>query len=205
MPSPFYAYLSRLKHIQRWSLMRNSDRENVMEHSWMVSVIAHGIAMIHNESSDVPVEEGNIVLCALYHDVTEVLTGDLPTPIKYHNSTIKNAFGEIEHLAAERLISHVPKAQKSEFSKWIGPQEDHLEHQIVKAADRISAWLKCVEERRVGNLEFSHAETSLKREIDDISLDCVGKWMELYASTFELSLDELELLEKRNANSESKT
>jgi 5'-deoxynucleotidase len=185
--------------------MRNSDSENVMELSWMVAIIAHGLCVTHNENHpDTLADEGRVALMAIYHDVTEVLTGDLPTPIKYHSKTMKSAFGEIERLAAQRLISNVPSGQQPYFSKWIGEHdEEELEAQMVKAADRISAWLKCVEERRMGNSEFSHAEGTLKKEIEQVPLDCVKIWMDFYADTFECSLDELELLEKQNKITES--
>ena len=166
----------------------------------MVAIIAHGLCAIHNDNHPEDLaDEGKVALKAIYHDVTEVLTGDLPTPIKYHSQTMKNAFGEIERLAAQRLLSNVPKAQQPYFAKWIGEHdEEELEFKMVKAADRISAWLKCVEERRVGNLEFAHAEGTLKKEIEQVPLGCVKIWMDFYAETFESSLDELELLEKKN-------
>lgn len=206
MKSPFYAYLSRLKHIQRWSLMRNSDPENVMEHSWMVAVIAHGLAILHNQNlkdDSEKVDDKNIAIKALYHDITEVLTGDLPTPIKYHSEQMKQAFSEIEDVAAKRLLRHIPDDQREAFQQWVLPPQDHeddTEEQIVKAADKISAWMKCIEERRAGNLEFSHAEESTKKEIDASPLLCVKLWLDHYASTFECSLDELEWLEKDREN-----
>jgi 5'-deoxynucleotidase len=193
--SSFCAYLSRLKHIQRWSLMRNNDEENVMEHSWMVSVIAHGLAVIYNTSNEQPLDVGSVVLKALYHDVTEVMTGDLPTPVKYHSPKMKDAYGELENLAAQRLLMQIPSHFRSQYQEIFQHSEDDLVSMIVKSADRISAWIKCVEERRTGNMEFQQAETILKNGIDGIPLDCVKSWMNMYAPAFEMSLDDLGTLE----------
>jgi 5'-deoxynucleotidase len=190
-PSSFCAYLSRLKHIQRWSLMRNNDEENVMEHSWMVAVIAHGLAVLHNKKQGEKVDVGQVVLKALYHDVTEVMTGDLPTPVKYHSPKMQDAFGELETLASERLLKQIPADHRHAYSEVLQPHDTSLQGRLVKAADRISAWLKCVEERRTGNQEFQEAELVTLAYIEKFELACVQEWMAIYAPAFEMSLDKL--------------
>ena len=183
--------------------MRNNDQENVMEHSWMVAVIAHGLAVIHNDGalesspSEVSptvlaqVEVATVVIKALYHDVTEVMTGDLPTPVKYHSPKMKDAYGELEDLAAEQLLHQIPAPFRSAYGSAFQPHDSSLEGQLVKAADKISAWLKCVEERRTGNQEFQEAEQIIFGELGKIKLPCVKTWMTLYGPAFEMSLDKL--------------
>ena len=183
--------------------MRNNDEENVMEHSWMVAVIAHGLAVIHNRFDQNPqnipalraeleqVDVASVVLKALYHDVTEVMTGDLPTPVKYHSPKMKDAYGELEDQAAERLLNQIPALLRPDYQEALTPHDQSLEGLLVKAADKISAWLKCVEERRTGNQEFQEAEHIIFAELTKINLPCVRVWMELYAPAFEMSLDKL--------------
>ena len=192
--------------------MRNNDQENVMEHSWMVAVIAHGLAVIHNrealensqsvapptglETTKSPanlakVDVSAVVIKALYHDVTEVMTGDLPTPVKYHSPKMKDAYGELEDLAAEQLLHQIPASYRSAYTSVIQPHDPSVEGLLVKAADKISAWLKCVEERRTGNQEFQEAEHVIFGELGKIKLPCVDIWMKLYGPAFEMSLDKL--------------
>jgi len=191
--STFFAMLSRMKTIRRWSLMRNIEPENIMEHSFQVAIIAHSLALLHNEIAlERKADVGKVAILALYHDANEVITGDMPTPIKYHNPKIRDAFHEIEHLAAERLLGTLPKGMKESFERAMFPQRgEELEQMLVKAADKISAYLKCVEERRAGNLEFAHAERALLKEVHKYELPVVMKWMGTFADAFELSLDEI--------------
>ena len=196
--SNFFASLSRMKHIQRWSLMRNNDGENLMEHSLMVSMIAHGIAVLHNRGEGEKVDVGQVVLHAVYHDASEVLTGDLPTPIKYHNPNIKTAFKDIEALATQRLLEQVPEDLRVDFLGCLAPDPASPHVSIVKAADKISAWIKCVEERRTGNQEFIQAERTIAADIASMDLPAAKEWMERFAGAFEMSLDQLHLPDNPN-------
>lgn len=173
--------------------MRNIEPENIMEHSFQVATIAHSLAEMHNQSHPKQkVDVGRVVVIALYHDASEVITGDMPTPIKYHNPKIRDAFHEIEDLATEKLTQTLPQILKEPFQAAMLPSEDEsFEVSFIKAADKISAYLKCVEERRGGNQEFRHAEKALLKEVKKCELKVVKEWMELFAPAFELSLDEL--------------
>jgi 5'-deoxynucleotidase len=195
--SPFCAYLFRLKHIQRWSLMRNNDSENVMEHSWMVAVVAHELALIHNSTTDGSHVDPQSLTCkALFHDATEALTGDLPTPIKYHSDEIKQAYGEVERIAAQRLLQTIPASRRPYYERLLDKPEQQLERQLLKASDKICAWIKCVEERRMGNAEFEQAEKAIRSEIERHEITCVMEWFDTYGKSFENSLDELSQLEQ---------
>lgn len=190
--SMFMATLFRMKHIRRWSLMRNSDQENVMEHSWMVAAIAHSLTVLQKkEEPDLEIDAGKVVLLAMYHDASEVMTGDLPTPVKYHNPQLKGAFKELESLASKRLLDQLPVELRDSYEDLCLGDEESIEGKLVKAADKIAAWLKCIEERRMGNLEFRSAEKSTLGAVKNLNLPCVFSWMELFAPAFELSLDEL--------------
>lgn len=164
-----------------------------MEHSFQVAVIAHSLAEMHNESdAKQKVDVGRVVVIALYHDASEVITGDMPTPIKYHNPKIRDAFHEIEDLATEKLTQTLPDFLSDRFKKAMLPsEEESFEVSFVKAADKISAYLKCIEERRGGNLEFKHAERALLKGVKKCKLKVVKDWMDTFAPAFELSLDEL--------------
>jgi len=158
----------------------------------MVSAVAHSLTVLQNElEPETQVDSGKVVLLALYHDASEVMTGDLPTPVKYHNPQLKGAFKELESLASQRLLDQLPAGIQEPYRDLCLGDESSLEGQLVKAADKISAWLKCIEERRMGNLEFRSAEKSTLKAVQDLGLPCVEAWMNLFAPAFELSLDEL--------------
>ncbi len=162
MKTSFYAYLSRLRWIKRWGLKRNAYEENVMEHSWEVSVIAHTLALIKNRYFEGKVDANAIATAALYHDVTEVITGDLPTPIKYHSVQITTAYKQIEQQAEKELIGLLPDKLQADFAVLI--QQDKMpegHEEIIKAADKISAYLKCQAELKAGNREFEMAAEHL--------------------------------------------
>jgi len=162
MKSSFYAYLSRLRWIKRWGLKRNAYEENVMEHSWEVSVIAHTLALIKNRYFKGAVDANAIATAALYHDVTEVITGDLPTPIKYHSEKITTAYKQIEQQAEQELIALLPDELQEDFSVLIQHEKMPEGHEeIIKAADKISAYLKCQAELKAGNSEFEMAAEQL--------------------------------------------
>jgi 5'-deoxynucleotidase len=190
--SSFYAYLSRLRWIKRWGLKRNALAENVMEHSWEVAVIAHTLALIKNRYFAGEVDANAITTAALYHDVTEVITGDLPTPIKYHSPEILDAYKRIEHQAEHELLSLLPDALKADFADLLCHERLPLEHQlIIKAADKISAYLKCQAELKAGNFEFEMAAKQLAIEIEAMPQPEVEFFMRSFAPNCALTLDDL--------------
>jgi len=190
--SSFYAYLSRLRWIKRWGLKRNAHDENVMEHSWEVSVIAHTLALIKNRYFNGNIDANAVATAALYHDITEVITGDLPTPIKYHSEGIRKAYKEIESQAEIELLNLLPSEIRSDFETLIchgQMPEEHL--QIIKAADKISAYLKCQLELKAGNLEFEVAAEQLALKIAESDQNEVIFFMQTFAPSCGLTLDGL--------------
>ena len=189
-PSKFYAYLSRLRWIKRWGLMRNAEPENVIEHSWEVAVIAHALALIRNQYFFGKVDANAIATAALYHDVSEVLTGDLPTPIKYFSTSLTTAYRQIEAIACEELISLLPKPLQASYQALLSDEKQpESHHQIIKAADTLSAYLKCLSELRAGNLEFSITARELEKKLTDLSLPEVDYFMQSFVPAFVLPLD----------------
>ena len=186
----FFAYLSRLKLIDRWSLMRNTQRENDAEHSLQVAMIAHMIALIGVKRYRRDSDPEHIMTLAVYHDATEVLTGDLPTPVKYFNHKLRDSYHELESLAAERLLHMLPEDLTDEMRPLLN-QEESYERTVVKAADRISAYLKCLEEQRAGNHEFDHAGENILSSLETITLPEVKDFMDDFVPAFLLTLDEL--------------
>ena len=192
MSYDFFAYISRMKYIGRWSLMRNSSQENIQEHSHMVAVIAHALGVIRR---DVFHEECNAEKCAtaaLYHDCSEILTGDLPTPIKYHNEQIKGAYKEVEKLACNKLLETLPAEMQGAFAPALNEEEYH---DIVKAADKLSAYIKCIEERRAGNDEFLSAEKQIREKLENYDMKEVRYFLDNFIPAFEKTLDELGTIE----------
>ncbi len=189
MKSHFFAYLMRMKNIKRWGLMRNTEPENIKEHSLDVAYIAHALAAIANSVYGKTVDVKNVVMLAMYHDVTEVITGDLATPIKYFSPEISSAYKEIERISAKKIKSMVPNELMSEYGCLDGGTE--YEEMIVKAADKISAYFKCVEELNSGNSEFAKAKDSLLKAICDFDLPEVKYFMDTFADSIGLTLDEL--------------
>jgi len=191
--SSFYAYLSRLKWIKRWGLMRNAHEENVMEHSWDVAVIAHALALIKNRYFDGQVDANAITTAALFHDVTEVITGDLPTPIKYHSSAIHDAYKQIEHQAEQKLLSILPAGLIEDYRELLDHEYLSIEQcQIIKAADKISAYLKCRAELKAGNTEFEVAMKQLEKIVFGMEDQPeVLFFMQTFAPGCELTLDDL--------------
>ena len=163
-----------------------------MEHSQQVAVIAHALALIKNKNFGGSVDEKKVVLLAQYHEVGEVITGDLPTPIKYFNPEIKSAYKDLEKNACKRLINMLPENLQGEYSQYIEPDESSEEYKIVKCADRLSAYLKCVEEIKAGNSEFKKAKTSILNELKSLKREEVDAFLKEYAPAYELSLDELD-------------
>lgn len=189
----FFAMMSRMKYIERWALMRNSRAENISEHSLEVSMIAHGIAVIANKRFGKNVNAEKVALIALYHDAPEIITGDMPTPIKYYNSEIKGAYREVENIACKRLLYMLPEDLRSEYEDlFFKKEEDAYLWKIVKAADKISALIKCIEEGNSGNSEFVQAQTTLRQTIDNIELDEVQEFMKEFMPSYGLTLDQLQ-------------
>ena len=190
--SSFYAYLSRLRWIKRWGLKRNAHEENVMEHSWEVSVIAHTLALIKNRYYGGNVDANAVAAAALYHDITEVITGDLPTPIKYHSEEINAAYKQIEKQAEIELLALLPIELQADFQALIHHDRMPKEHvQIIKAADKISAYLKCQAELKAGNTEFETAAEQLARTFGESEQPEVAFFMQVFVPGCGLTLDGL--------------
>jgi 5'-deoxynucleotidase len=185
----FFAYISRMRYIGRWSLMRNALPENIQEHSHMVAVIAHALAIIRRDVFHVPCVPEEYAAVALYHDCSEILTGDLPTPIKYHSASIKRAYDEVEDVAVEKLLSALPEALRPAYRALFTAPSCPEEYELVKAADRLAAYIKCVEERKAGNLEFSSAEASSRKKLEALGLPEVDYFLEHFMPGFEKNLD----------------
>lgn len=196
-PTNFYALLHRMRFIKRWSLMRNSELENLQEHSLEVAYYAHALALIRREfvPESLPLDPQLCVMLALYHDVAEIITGDLATPIKYYNEKIHSAFSEVEAEALSLLLDSLPPDLRKAYQPYLQPDmEDKTiaaAYRVVKAADSLSAYIKCLDERRLGNLEFSQAEASILEKLKGYQLAELDWFMEHCLPTFELTLDEL--------------
>lgn len=191
MAHHFFAYMNRMKYIRRWGLMRNTQVENDMEHSLQTAMIAHSIALLGNKRFGRDYDAEHIMALAVYHDASEVITGDLPTPIKHNNPIIKDEYHRLESIANQRLLSTLPDDLRDEYAALIDTDETTAEWKIVKAADRISAYIKCVEERKAGNREFIEAEMSTLAAIRATPLPEVHAFMEEFSPGFALSLDEI--------------
>lgn len=187
---PFFAYLNRLKLINRWSLMRNTQPENDAEHSLQVAMIAHAIAVIGRERYGRKIDPEHVLALAVYHDATEVMTGDLPTPVKYYSEDLRGAYKRMENMAADRLLKMLPEDMQGTYAPYLR-QEEETEKQIVKAADRIGAWIKCAEEKRAGNREFDYAAENVKKSLENQALPEVKDFMREFLPAYELTLDEL--------------
>lgn len=190
MSYAFFAYLSRLKLISRWSLMRNALPENDAEHSLQVAMIAHALAVIGRDQFSRFVNPEHVLALAVYHDATEVMTGDLPTPIKYHSSELKDAYRHLEKLSSDRLLSLLPENMRNEFEPYL-KQQNGYDRDIVKAADKISAYIKCLEEIRAGNHEFDYAAENIRKSLDTIPWPEVKLFLRDYLPAFNMTLDEL--------------
>lgn len=191
-PNHFFAMMARMKYIERWALMRNSSQENISEHSLDVAMIAHALAVIGNIRFGKKLDENKAALIGMYHDATEIITGDLPTPIKYYNNSIKSAYKEVERVAAESLLEMLPDDMRAYYEKILFRQEeDDYLWKIVKAADKLSAYIKCLEEEKAGNTEFVHAKESTEKLIDELDLEEVGVFCDEFLESYGLTLDEL--------------
>lgn len=188
----FYALISRMKYITRWSLMRNAVSENIQEHSHMVAVIAHALGIIGNRVYGKDYNPEHLATVAIFHDATEILTGDMPTPIKYQNPDIIKAYHQVEAYAADKLLQMIPEELRADYAPLLDPDSHGGEaYRLVKAADKLSALIKCVEERKAGNSEFISAERSTRASITAMGLPEADYFMEHFMPAFELDLDEL--------------
>ena len=185
----FFAYISRMRYIGRWSLMRNSLPENIQEHSHMVAVLAHALGVIRRDIFKKECDPERLATAALYHDSSEILTGDLPTPIKYHSREILEAYHQVEALACEKLLRTLPTEMQSTYEPLLA--ENIPERDLLKAADKLSAYIKCIEERKAGNNEFVSAEKQTLEALKSYGLIEVEYFLEHFMSAFELNLDEL--------------
>ncbi len=190
MKSHFFAYMARMKHITRWGLMRNTLPENIQEHSLQTAMIAQALAVIKNTYFDGHVDANQVLAMAVYHEAGEVITGDLATPIKYFNPEIKKAYKDIEDIACHKILSMLPKELQEAYKPLILQEHDEV-HRLVKAADRICAYLKCLEERKAGNGEFAKAEEVILLSIQELQMPEVDYFMETFVPSFSLTLDEL--------------
>ena len=195
MDNNFFALISRMRHIQRWSLMRNSIQENIQEHSHMVAVLAHALGVIRRDVFGLDCDPDACATVALYHDASEILTGDLPTPIKYHDAEITEAYRKVESIANEKLIAMLPQEMRSAFEPVLMGEAVEKYHDIVKAADKMSAYIKCIEERKAGNNEFISAEKQTLNALKAYGMKEVDYFLENFMPAFEKTLDELGSIE----------
>ena len=187
----FFAYMSRMRFIQRWALMRNTFAENVQEHSHTVAILAHALAVIRNRYYGGNVDEGQGAVAALYHDAPEILTGDMPTPIKYHNPAIRDAYRQVERVAEEKLLGMLPEDLRPGYRAALSPAATDVQ-ELVRAADKLSAYIKCVEELKAGNDEFKKAAQQTMDAMVDMELPELEYFMEHFLPSYRLTLDELE-------------
>lgn len=193
-PSHFFACLARMKYIGRWGVMRNTRTENIQEHSLQAAMIAHGLALISREVFGRPVDAERVMALAVFHEVSEVFTGDLPSPIKHHDPALRSAYGRIEEAARQRLFRMLPGELRDAYRPLLlaaAAAEEDEHARLVKAADKLCAYLKCLEEMKSGNEEFARAKATLEAEIEALDLPEVAWFMERFAPGFSLTLDEL--------------
>ena len=192
MTSNFYAFLSRMKYINRWALMRNTNEETLSQHSHEVAAVAYALCVIGNRRYGRNYNAERAALLGIYHDMPEILTGDMPTPVKYFNPEIKNAYKQVEKCASEKLISTLPEDLRDDFDFLFNKHDEDRElWAIVKAADKFSALIKCIEERKAGNLEFAKAEISTLESIKNMNLPEAEDFISDFLPGFELTLDQL--------------
>lgn len=192
MQSHFFAYISKIRWVIRWGLKRNAIQENVMEHSWEVSTISHALALVRNRYFDGNVDANAVATAALYHDCSEVITGDMPSPIKYHSSAIQQAYKTIEAEAERELVGLLPAELQDDFADVMVHERIPREHQqLIKAADTIAAYLKCQAEISAGNQEFTKAGEDIAVRLSAYKMPEVDYYLKVFAPSYQLTLDEL--------------
>ena len=187
----FFAYMGRMRLIRRWSLRRNTREENDAEHSLMVSMIAHALAVMRNQRYGGTVDPDRVAALGMYHEAAEVITGDMPSPIKYFNPAIRESFKQIERLASEKLMTYLPEDLRPAYEPLLCPDEQSEEWKLVKAADKLSAYIKCVEEAGYGNDEFRQAQVTILLSIRETGVPEVEDFLREFAPSFALPLDAL--------------
>jgi 5'-deoxynucleotidase len=186
----FFAMVSRMKYINRWGLMRNTITENIAEHSLDVAIIAHSLATISNLYFNGKVDAERVAVIAMFHDTTEIITGDMPTPIKYYAKEIKDAYKDIEAKAAKQLVKGLPKEMEEVYEDILLPKEEEELCRFVKAADKISAYIKCIEEKQMGNTDFAKAEKSTLDAVKAMNMKEVDYFLEHFIAAYSLTVDE---------------
>lgn len=191
MKNAFYGALMRMKYITRWALMRNTRPENICEHSYDVATLAHALALLENSRFDGNVDTEKAVMIALYHDVPEILTGDMPTPVKYVNPALRDAYKQVEKSATATILDLLPDDLRSQYAQLFSPDEKYVaEKRIVKAADKLSALIKCEEELRQGNTEFRSAKVATENALHDMNMASVECFLTEFLPPCRLTLDE---------------
>ena len=191
MKHTFFAYLARMKYIKRWGLMRNSVPENDAEHTLQTTMIAHGLALIRENIFHEPCDGEHCAMLAVYHDASEVFTGDMPTPVKYFTEDLRDRYQEIEDKARERLLQTLPDELKKAYRPYILEMDKDPLWSLVKAADTLSAYLKCAEEKQAGNSEFEEAFQTTENKLRKMQLKEVDWFLDHFAGSFSLTLDEM--------------
>ncbi len=188
----FFAYLNRTKYIHRWGLMRNTSVETLSEHLWQTAMLAHGLGVIENKLFGGDVNPEKLAVSALYHDASEIITGDMPTPVKYYNSDIRDAYHKIEEETSDMLISKLPDELKDDFSKIFNSSTlTDKEKKILKAADTLGAYIKCLEEQKAGNRDFDGAAKSTLQKLDTFGLHCLDYFRREFLDSYTLTIDEM--------------
>ena len=191
MSHSFFAYIFRMRHIGRWALMRNTRTENVEEHSYEVAVLAHALAVVGRDVFHKDLDPNAAATAALFHDAPEIITGDMPTPIKYHNPALQNAYKQVEAAAQDKLLSMLPAELVPAYEPLVRESDPGI-RRYVKAADKLSAYIKCVEELKAGNTEFRKAAEQTMAALNDMKMEELDYFMERFLPAFRLTLDELQ-------------
>ena len=186
----FFGMLSRMKYINRWGLMRNNINENIAEHSLQVAIIAHGLAVIGNKRFGRNLNAEHIAMMGIMHDTTEIITGDLPTPIKYYAPEIRDAYKKVENIAANQLLKELPENMQEAYEDIL-IEDDSIEWKYVKAADKLSAYIKCIEEKNTGNTDFAKAEDTIRKALEDMQMEEIDVFIEEFLPAYEMTLDEI--------------
>ena len=186
----FFGMLARMKYINRWGLMRNTKTENIAEHSLEVAIIAHALAVIGNTYFGKELDAEHIAMLGIMHDTTEIITGDLPTPIKYYAPEIRDAYKKVENVAACQLISELPEEMQNAYEDIL-IENDEINWKYVKAADKMSADIKCIEERDTGTTDFAKAEETIKKALDEMHMEEIEKFIEMFLPAYTKTLDEI--------------
>ena len=186
----FFGMLSRMKYINRWGLMRNNINENIAEHSLQVAIIAHGLAVIGNKRFGRNLNAEHIAMMGIMHDTTEIITGDLPTPIKYYAPEIRDAYKKVENIAANQLLKELPEDMQEAYENIL-IEDDSMEWKYVKAADKLSAYIKCIEEKNTGNIDFAKAEDTIRKALEDMQMEEIDVFIEEFLPAYVMTLDEI--------------